>query len=166
MAFYHGLRAMSHLAAPAVGDKVQGKVTYRWTSRPRGGWNPLSKLIINYLFFPNFSCLNFWVFFLCSNTCPSSFSWPVSRIIFPPCRIKKDNVLQLGGTFVWVLSHLIMHPQWTKPTDFLTHLPWSWTLLHIRIPDICTDFTDGETLFSSFTSWFYRYWGKIILPCN
>lgn len=74
MAFYHGLIAISHLAAPAVGDKVQGKVTGRQTSRPRGYWNPLSKLIIIYFFFLIAAvCLNFEFYFCDQMLVPAPF---------------------------------------------------------------------------------------------
>lgn len=127
-----------------------------WASRPRGDWNPLSKLIINY-FFPNFSRLfKFWILFLWSNACPSSFSWPVSRIIFPPCKVKtinnnnkniNNNVLQLGDTFGWVLSHLIRHPWWTKPIDFFN--PSSMEL----------NFVSDQNPW--YLCWFHRWWNFI-----
>lgn len=112
--------------------------------------NLLSKLIINYFFFfPNCSCLfKFWVLFLWSNACPSSFSWPVSRMIFFPCRIKNNNVLQLGCTFVWVLAHLIRHPQWNKPADFLTPQP-----------SMELNFVSDQN--SWYLCWFYKWWNFI-----
>lgn len=100
-------------------------------------------------FFPNCSCLfKLWVLFLWSNACPSSFSRPVSRIVFSPCRIKNDSVLQLGGTFVWMLSHLIRHPWWTKPADFSTHQP-----------SMEPNFVSGQN--PQYLGWFHRWWNYI-----
>lgn len=84
MAFYHGLIAISHLAVPAVGDKVQGKVTSRWTSRPRKVWNPLPKLIIS-CFFSLISavCLNF-EFYCCDQMLvPAPFPDQSQGLFFP-----------------------------------------------------------------------------------
>lgn len=143
-----------------------GKSDFQVDFQAQRRLEPSLKTDYKLLFFPNFSSVEILNFIFVIKLCLSSFSWPVSRIIFPPCRIKNDNALQLRAYLfeccpLWL--GILSEP---NPLIFLTHLAWSWTLFQIRISGICTDFTDGETLFSNFTSWFYRYLGKIILPYN
>lgn len=112
--------------------------------------NLLSKLIINYFFFFLIAavCLNFEFYFCDQTLVPAPFPDQSQGWFFSPCRIKNNNVLQLGCTFVWVLAHLIRHPQWNKPADFLTPQP-----------SMELNFVSDQN--SWYLCWFYKWWNFI-----